>query len=128
MKKIVSASFILVVLISTATFFSGCTTKIGWIATELPGHYKASYISFTGTKTAVFNADKGQTVNVHYQSSNKNGELSIAILDSQGNKLLDIPINTEGSKELKINQKGKYKIIIQAKAAKGNYDIQWEIN
>ena len=108
-------------------FMAGCTTKGIWIGTSVPGHVKASYKDFNGPEDTTISLKKGQTIHFEYESKITKGQLSIKLLDPKGNTSAELNSNEKGSKEVKAETSGQYKLEIEGKKNSGSFDISWKV-
>lgn len=125
-NKVITTILLTMAILVTITL-SGCTKRIMWSGNDLPGHKKASYKSFTGTEARAFQVQKGQTVSFEYDSKVDKGTLSIKVLDSAKNEVMELPTGEKGSKELKVEKEGKYKLVITGDKTGGSFDIRWKV-
>lgn len=117
-----------VMLIIFLLLMTGCTKRLGYTGTNIPGHIKASYMLYSGSeKSAVIQASTGQTIYFAYSSKVEKGALTMTVIDEQGRELVNLPAGKPGVKELDIQNNGKYFVVVRAEAAKGFFDIYWEV-
>ncbi|MCF8011814.1 MAG: hypothetical protein K9L17_06435 [Clostridiales bacterium] len=122
-KKLITAficAFIFVIMLG------GCKTKTGWVGTNIPGHIKASFHSFTGIEKGTLNAQKGDSFLFEYSSQVESGDLVMKILSTDNKIIHEFKPDKEGSYKFTFAETGKYKVIIKGDSAKGSFNISWD--
>jgi hypothetical protein len=106
---------------------AGCTTRVGYVGRNVPGHMSASYNTFTGSEQMKVAAGEGSTLSIDYRSEVTKGELAILVKNPDGTTLQKLETDTEGSTTIELTRPGPYYIAVIADGAGGDYDIRWEI-
>jgi hypothetical protein len=103
--------------------------EIGMVETNLPGHWEASYTTFTGTKADKIRADAGQILILEYEVKADKGDLSIELNHSEAGTLWDVTLqeNAEDIVKLALEQDGPYTITIEGENTGGSFDLSWEL-
>ena len=125
MKKSIILSLAVVLLVSVV--FTGCSTQLLYSGSNVGNKINGSYKLYTGTKAKTIEVEKGKTIVIDYSSEVKKGELTIKILAPDENVALELEPNKSGTKELKAEEAGKYKLIITGSKTEGNFNIKWEV-
>jgi hypothetical protein len=127
LKKSIIISLVLVLLTSFLT--TGCDSNIQilHVGSNFGNKISSSHIYFTGTQTKSINAEKGKTIVLDYSSEVKKGTLSLKIFDPDKKEVLELETNEAGTKELKVEKDGKYKLIIKGSKTDGNYKVKWVV-
>lgn len=87
----------------------------------------ASFFFLSETKKKSLPLENGDTLIIDYEIRLDQGLLRAKLEDPLGNELMTLDPNTQGVREITIQEDGVYKIVIQAKKAKGSYKIQWRV-
>lgn len=123
-----------IILCSTMFFivFTGCSVQNGIRLnssfSSSKGHMKASFGTLSGSDMKYVNFSKGENVDFKYKSKIEKGSLSIKLVDSDDNTVLEFEVNKSGTESLEIQKDDKYKVVIEGEKAKGSYDISWTVN
>jgi hypothetical protein len=120
------AIFLLIILIS-ALVFSGCTRKLMWSSNSGRDHIQARYQRFTGTEKKGIRLEEGDTLVIDYQSEVSEGTLNLTITDPEGNKIVSLTADAEGSESLGAKESGKYTLNIRGDKTGGFFEINWNI-
>jgi hypothetical protein len=96
-------------------------------STEINGSssMKASYSYFDGKKSHNIKLNKGEILNLNYESEVKEGELNITLQDPDGVVVKNFEANTKGTDKIQAEKVGEYKIIVKGTKTKGNFHISW---
>jgi len=94
--------------------------------TTEPGTFKMSYEAFDGSEIKTFNVNKGDRVTFNFNSSTKEGVLSIVINDPYGTALANLPMNKRGSLKIVAKGAGKISMIVTGKNTSGFFEILWK--
>ena len=100
----------------------------GYRGSNVGRKIKGSYQFFNGTKIKVINAKEGKTIVINFASEVKEGELTMSILDSSNNIVVNLEINTTGTKEINSDKYQKYRLVIRGTQTKGSFNVNWEMN
>lgn len=117
-----------VVSVIIMALFSGCSSYSArmWSGNEYPGKFNASFKYFNGNKYYNMGVKESETLTVSYKSSIEEGDFKIKLYDTEKKLITELEKNSEGSKEFKVEKKGKYRIEIVGEKAKGSFDISWK--
>ena len=99
----------------------------GYSGSSVGRKIKGSYQLFNGTKIKVIKAKEGKTIVINFASEVKEGELTMSILDSSNNVVVNLETNTTGTKEIGSDKNQKYRIVIRGTQTKGSFNVNWEI-
>jgi len=100
----------------------------GYRGSNVGRKIKGTYQFFDGTKIKLISAKEGKTITINFASEVKEGELTMSILDSSNNIVVNLEINTTGTKEINSDKNQKYRLVIRGTQTKGNFNVNWEIN
>jgi hypothetical protein len=110
----------------------GCgqtTVRLGWLGSNLPGRFSASYLTFTGAESRRVRADAGQTLILTYDIDVAKGTLTLQVEapDSSVVWADSFPRGLRGSAELPLEQDGSYAIVVHGDNAGGSFLISWDL-
>ena len=106
----------------------GCTKRFGYTSMNVPGHMKASYVWYTGLqRSAAIQVDEGESIYLAFNSKVEKGSLAVAVVDSRGQEIMNLPTGKRGVKEVKSPAAGQYFLVARAEGSKGFFDIFWEV-
>lgn len=118
----------IVTVLVAAVGAAGCAKRLGYTELNEPGHMKAFYLWYTGSqKSAAIQVNKGQSIYLAYNSKVEKGLLSVAVVDGQGQEVMNLPTGKRGIKEVKNLAGGQYFLVVQAEGSKGFFNIYWEV-
>ena len=100
----------------------------GYSGSNVGRKIKGTYQFFDGTKIKLISAKEGKTITINFASEVKEGELTMSILDSSNNIVVNLEINTTGTKEINSDKNQKYRLVIRGTQTKGSFNVNWEIN
>jgi archaellum biogenesis ATPase FlaH len=100
----------------------------GYRGSNVGRKIKGTYQFFDGTKIKLISAKEGKTITINFASEVKEGELTMSILDSSNNIVVNLEINTTGTKEINSDKNQKYRLVIRGTQTKGSFNVNWEIN
>ncbi len=124
-KKCICLSVVVFVALFGLTACSNGSTKVGWVGSNYPGHFSASFNSFTGTDSSTIRLNEGDILTISYESEIKDGFFEISIIDPDGEKVTGININEQGKEEVVAHKSGRYKLVLDAEKAKGHFQFEW---
>jgi hypothetical protein len=101
--------------------------KVGFVGGNEASRIYGSYQFFNGTDTRNISAEAGQKITFIYSSTVKEGELTMRVLDSEGNESMKMETGVSGVDAIVVGQAATYKLEITGTDTKGSYDIRWEI-
>ncbi|HBI04269.1 MAG TPA: hypothetical protein DDY49_09605 [Paenibacillaceae bacterium] len=90
---------------------------------SLDNTISGSYRSFSGYYFKEVKLKKGQTVMFSITSTTEKGELGAKVIDSQGKTILEI----KKDESLNISKSDTYKIQVEGKEHKGNFELSWKV-
>jgi len=99
----------------------------GYSGSSVGRKIKGSYQFFNGTKIKIINAKEGKTIVINSASEVKEGELTMSILDSSNNVVVNLETNTTGTKEINSDKNQTYRIVIRGTQTKGSFNVNWDI-
>ena len=100
----------------------------GYRGSNVGRKIKGTYQFFDGTKIKLISAKEGKTITINFASEVKEGELTMSILDSSNNIVVNLEINTTGTKEINSDKNQKYRLVIRGTQTKGSFNVNWEIS
>lgn len=119
---------IIMALLIIPLITGGCAPRLGYKELNAPGHMKASYTLYSGSqRSAAIQVDKGQSLYLAYNSEVEKGSLSMAVVDGQGQEVMNLSTGKRGVKEVKNPAGGQYFLVVRAEGSKGFFDIFWEV-
>lgn len=122
---------ILAVFLSALLIACGHTTiEIGLTETTVPGHWQASYETFSGVKTVSTQGTAGQTLTLTYNAVMNKGTLEITVEDALRYTIYDVYLHesTKATVELPLYTTGTYHIVAHGSEASGSFDISWQVH
>lgn len=118
--------FLLIVIVS-ALAFTGCTRKLMWSGNSGKDHIEARYKRFTGTEKKAIRMKEGDTLFIDYQSEVAEGTLTLTLTDPEGNEVLSLTADAEGTESLGAEESGNYTLNIRGDKTGGSFTINWNI-
>jgi hypothetical protein len=123
---------LLLLALLLAGLLPGCgntTIEIGLVVTAEPGHWYASYETFSGTKTTSFEASNGQTITLTYDAALDKGTLEIRAEDPLRATIYDVYLHesTKATVQFLLYNPGTYYIVVKGSEASGSVDLNWQI-
>ena len=126
MKRKGLAVFLLIVLIS-ALAFTGCTRKLMWVENSGRDHIQATYKRFTGIEKKTIRLEEGDNLVIDYESEVTEGTLSLTLTDPDGNEIMSLQSDTEGTQKVDAPESGRYTLWIEGDKTGGSFEIEWRI-
>lgn len=114
MKK---TRIVTVLLAFLLIFLSGCKHDVTSIS-------KTCSSPVTQSSTGSFSAQKGDKVNIRYNSKVKSGELKIQLIDPNEKVINNFETNLNGKEQVTINKTGEYTVRISLYKFKGNVNVR----
>lgn len=126
-SRIISAALVLLLAASvlTACEFHG-GIRLGSSYSSSKKHMSSSFEKLSGKDTKEIKLKEGTALAVTYDIKVESGELRITLISPEGSEVIAFENEQKGKKQIKIEQGGTYKIVVEGKAAKGSYDFRWE--
>lgn len=123
---------ILALSLLLAGLLAGCqadTVEIGMVETKLANDWRASYTTFTGTKTDRLQAEAGQTLRLGYDVEVSKGTLTIEVQNPDDGVVWDLSLaeGDSGAVEVPVEQEGTYTLVLRGDDAGGSFDLTWNI-
>jgi hypothetical protein len=104
----------------------------GCVENSKPGHVEYRYDFFDGPFTRTVNADAGQNLTVDYSATVDEGTLDMRVLDPGGElvwqETFDTGSNATGSQGVRIQQSGRYQLVVEGHETRGSFQIDWQVN
>ena len=94
--------------------------------TSKPGTFQMSYEGFEGSSTKTFEVDKGDKITFSYDSTVKEGALTMVINDPYGTTIASLPAKKKGSLKIVSKGIGKISMVITGKNTTGSFQISWK--
>lgn len=127
MKTIQKTLLATVSLIMSIAILSGCTRSLLWVGNETSRHISASYTSYDGPKYKTIRLKKDDILAMEYKSEVKKGALTLRIKDPDKKVIAELESNTTGTKEIKAEMNGNYRLEIIGDETSGSFNIKWEV-
>lgn len=126
-KKIISLASIFILSFILVSCSRGSAKTIKSTEVNMPNSISLSHGSFDGYKYRKLKLKEGQKITLNTEVTTEKGELSIKLLDDNGNELYNVKNDKEkDSKTIEIKEDGKYKLQIEGKHS-GTCKIDWDI-
>lgn len=100
--------------------------QIGWIEHSGSNYIGAKYTKFSGNLAKKVKFKEGDGVTFHYESEVEAGKLSINLLDSEGETIIEFEPDKK-DEVMEITKTGKYTVKVIGKDTKGSFNINWEV-
>jgi hypothetical protein len=128
----VSRARLLLLAVLLSALLAGCgqtTVEIGLKETQQPGHWQASYLTFSGTKTDTVEGSAGKTLVLNYHAVVEKGTLEIRVENASKNVLWEASIqeDVDETVQLLMYQDGRYDIIVHGLDTGGSFDLTWQL-
>lgn len=128
----VGKALLLVSAVSLLALAVGCEqsrSQIGWVESNLPGSFAASYVSFSGSEVRTVRADAGETLVLQYTAEVNKGTLGIMVEAPDDEMLWDVSLHKSAGDmaEFPVEQAGCYSIIVRGEGTAGSFDLTWEV-
>jgi hypothetical protein len=103
--------------------------EVGMIETKLAGRWKASYVTFTGTKEDTIRAQARQILELQYDVKVDKGDLSIKVGRHEREAMWDASLQEDAKDtvEFVLGQGGPYTIVVEGDNAGGGFDLSWKL-
>jgi hypothetical protein len=120
------------VLLLLAVLLTGCeadSVEIGMVETHLASEWRATYTTFSGTKTDIIQADAGQTLVLEYDAQVDKGMLDIQIENPDDEVIWEMPLQEDNADTVQVPlpQEGRYALRIRGEDTGGGWDLTWDI-
>jgi hypothetical protein len=124
--------YLLAVAILLLGFLAGCgqpKVYLGWMASNRPGHMRACYAAFSGSKVRTVQADTGETLVVEYDATVNKGILAISVQGPDDEILWAVSLDRDSkdSVELPVEQDGRYAIVVRGGSTGGSFALWWHV-
>ena len=118
-----------VLLLALAVGCGQSRTQIGWVESNLPGSFAASYVSFSGSEVRTVRANAGETLVLQYAADVHKGTLGVMVEAPDGEMLwhMSLDEDAEDMVDFPVEQAGRYSIIVRGDGAAGSFDLSWEV-
>lgn len=105
------------------------TIRLGWLESNLSGHFSASYVTFTGRESRWVQANAGETLALTYDVEVTKGTLAIKVEAPDDRVLWDgsFSEDVQGSVELALEQDGRHSIVVDGDSTGGSFRLSWEL-
>lgn len=117
-----------IVMVVVLFFFilSGCSTKVGYMGSNVGNRINGSYHLFTGKEIKKVSWTKREIFTVNCSSVVKKGTLNITLLNSQGETVKKFPTGSKIEQQINVTSTGKYEFVIQGTNTEGNFSLSWK--
>jgi hypothetical protein len=114
------------------SFLAGCgraEVYLGWMASNRPGHMRACYAAFSGSKIRTVRTSTGGTLIVEYGTTVNQGTLTIGVEGPDGEKLWPVILDedAEDAVVLPVEQPGRYAIVVRGEGTAGSFYLSWKM-
>jgi hypothetical protein len=123
---------LLAVAILLLSFLAGCgqaDVYLGWMASNRPGHMRAYYAAFSGSKVRTVQAGTGETLVVEYGATVNQGDLTISVADPSGEILWSVLLDQDAKDAVALpaEQPGRYVIVVRGEGTAGSFALWWQM-
>jgi hypothetical protein len=125
----------LLLLLGLGLALASCGSQFtcrGCVENATPGHVDYRYQFFNGPFTRRVKADAGQTLTVDYTATVDEGTLDMRVIDPGGElvwqETFDTGSNAIGSQGVRIQQSGRYQLVVEGHETRGSFRIDWQVN
>lgn len=103
--------------------------QLGWVESNQPRHFGASYATFSGSEIRAVRVGVGQTLRLEYKVEVDKGAVTLRVEDPDGRSLWHTTLSedTQDAVELGVDEVGRCAIIIRGDGAGGSFDLSWEV-
>jgi hypothetical protein len=118
-----------VLLLALAVGCGQSRIQIGWVESNLPGSFAASYVSFSGSEVRTVRADAGETLVLQYAAEVNEGTLAIMVEAPDGEMLWNVSLeeDAEDMADFPVEQDGRYSIVVRSDGTAGSFDLSWGV-
>jgi hypothetical protein len=114
------------------SFLAGCgraEVYVGWMASNRPGHMRAFYAAFTGSKVRTVQAGSGETLAVEYGATVDQGTLTVSLEDPAGSIPWSVTLDkdVEDAVTLRLEQPGQYALVVRGDGTAGSFHLTWRV-
>ena len=101
--------------------------KQGYVSTNEPGTFQATYDRFNGTDWAPLELTSGQQVRINYRITMTLGSLQVTVMDPKGGTIWVKAFlqDDQGEYVFRAKTSGEYALLVEGKQAAGAYDFTW---
>lgn len=113
-------------------FLIGCgrtTFRLGWLESNRPGRFSASYVTFTGSESRWLQVDAGDRLVLTYDVEVAKGRLALKI-EAPDDRILwwrSFSDDAQGSAELALEQGGRHSIVSDGDRTGGSFRLSWAL-
>ena len=102
---------------------------LGWMASNRPGHMRACYAAFSGSKVRRLQADMGETLVVEYDATVNKGILTISVEgpDDEIPWVVSLDRDSKDSVKLPVEPDGHYAIVVRGDGTAGSFALWWHV-
>lgn len=126
LKKIIFVAGGVFIIIFIIMLLFDKSMQIGYVGNEGKNKMNGKFQYLDGTKEKKIKCKEGQTVTISYKLAAKKGKLELKVVDKKGS-VVEKREDEEGKISFNVKNTQKYKLLIQAEKAKGNFDLRWKI-
>ena len=118
-----------ILLLSSLTGCGRSEVYVGWMASNRPGHMRACYAQFSGSKVRTVEADAGETLVVEYDATVNKGILAISVEgpDDEIVWVVSLDGQSKDSVKLPVEQDGHYGIVVRGDDTGGSFAVWWRV-
>jgi hypothetical protein len=105
------------------------TVQIGWVESNAPGFFAASYARFSGSEIRPIRMGIGETLVIACDAMVDRGSLAISVEGPDSTKLWAtcLESNSEGAVQIPAEQAGRYAIVVHGHGTQGRFELWWEV-
>jgi len=117
------------VLLVAAVFLGLVEARVGWSGSTLPNRIHYTYLLFTGSESSLFTVEAGKTLVLSYDVEVEGGSLTIKVRRGVGQTIWERSFHesSSGSAEIGLEEAGAYFVVVKGEAARGGFDVRWEV-
>jgi hypothetical protein len=128
-RRMLTAPLAVVVLL---VILAGCghsRFQLGWVESNQPGRFGASYATFSGSEIRTVRVGDGQTLLLKYKVEVDKGAVTFRVEGPDARVLWHTTLSgdTQDAVELRVDEAGRCAIIVRGDGAGGSFDLSWEV-
>jgi hypothetical protein len=105
------------------------TVQIGWVESNAPHGFAATYARFSGSEIRTVRIGAGETLVVAYDATVERGALAISVEDPNRTELWATCLDskTQATVKLPVEQGGRYAVVVRGDGTQGKFNLWWEV-
>ncbi|MEJ2013482.1 MAG: hypothetical protein P8X64_14820 [Anaerolineales bacterium] len=122
---------LLAMALALASWGSSYTCR-GCAGPDVPGHVDKRFQYFNGPYTKKVSADAGQRLTMDYGATVEEGSLDMRVVNPDGQvvwqETYDAGADVNQTAHIDLQENGRYQLVVDGHQAKGNFQIDWQLN